>query len=98
MGKSKKENRVKCWLCDRWVLERQTEKELFNGIEDSVCITCRNALRQQDESKEREMEALKLQEEVDAETKDGKPQEGEFLDLRPRPEKVEGKAKKNKGL
>jgi hypothetical protein len=43
-----KENRVQCWLCQAWVLEEHTEKRLFLGKEEQVCIACLERMENQD--------------------------------------------------
>jgi hypothetical protein len=81
-GKNRKpNNRVKCWLCDKWVLERHTQKVPFNDTEESICISCYNSLTVLDEGKELE---LRVQEEMmrDATPKDSEQNPpGEYLNL-----------------
>jgi hypothetical protein len=46
----KNSNRIKCWLCDRWVLERHVRTIPFNGVNERVCVSCYDNLASQDEA------------------------------------------------
>lgn len=48
----KKENRVQCWLCRNWILEKHAEEVPFLNTTEKVCIMCVERLEQQDEQNE----------------------------------------------
>ncbi len=47
-------NRIRCWLCNRWVRQDLTVMRMFNGIVEPICSSCNNQLNNIDETEEME--------------------------------------------
>lgn len=51
-----KENRVSCWICGQWQKESLTRILTFGGMEEVVCLSCLNAVKERESTLE--MEAM----------------------------------------
>ena len=52
--KNPEPNRVRCWLCNRWVRQDLTTLRKFNGILEPVCFSCKDKLNMIDQTEEME--------------------------------------------
>lgn len=76
-------NRVKCFLCNKWVLKRHTREMPFYGKVEDICISCYNGMKRSDDGKEMEMIAATELERVEHGTNENSTAEpaGELLGI-----------------
>lgn len=46
------DNRVKCWICGQWQKESLTRQVLFEGLPETVCLSCRSQIIEREEGLE----------------------------------------------
>lgn len=59
-----KKNRLRCFMCGRWVRQDLTVMKKFNGIDEPVCYSCADKLTMIDDMEEMERTVYEKKQEV----------------------------------